>query len=78
MVILYLCSLMLLPQHMPALALESEWGSWLGYLICSFTDFTLALPKKIGSRFSFPLATQSRQVPGACKSEGGGVAAFGE
>lgn len=63
---------------MPALVLESKWRSWLGFPICSLTDFTLALPEKIGSRLSFAVATQSRPVPGACKSEGGGAAAFGE
>lgn len=63
---------------MSALGLESKWGGWLSYLICSLTDFTLPLPEKSGSRFSFAVATQSRQAPGACKSEGGGAAAFGE
>lgn len=43
-----------------------------------FTDFTLGLPWKSESRFSFAVATWSRQVLGACKSVWGGGAAFGE
>lgn len=55
-----------------------EWESWLGSIMCSLTDFILALPGQSGPSFSFAVATQSRQVPGACMSAGGGGAATGE
>lgn len=55
-----------------------EWESWLGYKICTLTDFTLGLPGNAESRFSFATAARSRLVPGACKSVWGGGAAFGE
>lgn len=55
-----------------------EWESWLEYVICSWTDFTLVFLGKAGFRFSFAMATQSRQVLGACRSAEGGGADFGE
>ena len=64
-------SVRIFPDALPAAYAYTsfrEWESWLGYMICTLTDFTLGFPGKAESRFSFSMATQSRQVPGACKS----------